>query len=124
MKLMAMHHVQLTVPHEAEEASRKFYGELLGLEEFEKPAPLKRNGGAWFRHGNSRRSAKRGSAVGLFHNPVGDPYTRMSVRITLGVKRLPARQFRRCVTSTIAWRRKYLVVKVQVSLVNQGGATG
>jgi catechol 2,3-dioxygenase-like lactoylglutathione lyase family enzyme len=52
MKPLEMHHVQLTVPHEAEEASRKFYGELLGLEEFAKPEPLKANGGAWFRGGD------------------------------------------------------------------------
>jgi hypothetical protein len=31
--------------------------------------------GRGFRLVTARRPAKRGSAVGLFHNPVGDPYT-------------------------------------------------
>ncbi len=42
-------HVQLCIPPGAEGAAREFYGRVLGLEEIEKPAPLKRNGGMWFR---------------------------------------------------------------------------
>lgn len=41
-------HVQLCVPPGAEPAAREFYGQLLGLREIEKPAPLRANGGLWF----------------------------------------------------------------------------
>jgi catechol 2,3-dioxygenase-like lactoylglutathione lyase family enzyme len=41
-------HVQLCIPPGAEAAAREFYGELLGLREIEKPAPLRANGGLWF----------------------------------------------------------------------------
>jgi catechol 2,3-dioxygenase-like lactoylglutathione lyase family enzyme len=42
-------HVQLCIPPDAEGRAREFYGGLLGLAEIEKPAPLKANGGLWFR---------------------------------------------------------------------------
>ena len=42
-------HVQLCIPPGAEEQAREFYGGVLGLEEVEKPAPLRKNGGMWFR---------------------------------------------------------------------------
>lgn len=41
-------HVQLCVPSDGEARARDFYGGLLGLNEIEKPAPLKANGGMWF----------------------------------------------------------------------------
>jgi catechol 2,3-dioxygenase-like lactoylglutathione lyase family enzyme len=41
-------HVQLCVPSGGEARARNFYGVLLGLNEIEKPAPLKANGGMWF----------------------------------------------------------------------------
>lgn len=42
-------HVQLIIPKGSEEKARKFYGELLGLEEIEKPESLKASGGVWFK---------------------------------------------------------------------------
>src|SRR5690349_11381583 len=44
-------HVQLTIPAGDEhlEAARRFYGDILELEEVEKPAELQVNGGIWFR---------------------------------------------------------------------------
>lgn len=42
-------HVQLCCPRDGEDRAREFYGGLLGLTEIEKPAPLKANGGMWFR---------------------------------------------------------------------------
>jgi catechol 2,3-dioxygenase-like lactoylglutathione lyase family enzyme len=42
-------HVQVCIPRGAEARAREFYGELLGLEEVEKPDALKRNGGMWYR---------------------------------------------------------------------------
>lgn len=45
--ITAIHHVQITVPHRAEEAARAFYCELLGLPEVAKPASLADRGGFW-----------------------------------------------------------------------------
>ena len=42
-------HVQVAAPPGCEAAARAFYGELLGLEEVEKPQPLRGRGGVWFR---------------------------------------------------------------------------
>ncbi|HEV2863524.1 MAG TPA: VOC family protein [Pyrinomonadaceae bacterium] len=41
-------HVQVSIPPGAEDRAREFYGGLLGLEEIEKPEPLRRNGGVWY----------------------------------------------------------------------------
>ena len=52
MKIRQMHHVQVTVPSDAEAAARAFYCEVLGLEEFDKPDSLKSRGGFWLRVGD------------------------------------------------------------------------
>ncbi|WP_238430775.1 VOC family protein [Frankia nepalensis] len=44
-----MHHLQLAIPPETEDACRAFWVGLLGLTEVPKPAPLAARGGAWFR---------------------------------------------------------------------------
>lgn len=44
-----LNHIQLCIPLGKEEEARKFYCELLGLEEIEKPESLKKNGGFWLR---------------------------------------------------------------------------
>lgn len=41
-------HVQIAAPPGAENAARHFFGEVLGLRELPKPAPLAARGGAWF----------------------------------------------------------------------------
>jgi catechol 2,3-dioxygenase-like lactoylglutathione lyase family enzyme len=41
-------HVQLAAPPACEAQARRFYGELLGLPEVEKPAALRARGGVWF----------------------------------------------------------------------------
>jgi catechol 2,3-dioxygenase-like lactoylglutathione lyase family enzyme len=48
ISIKRLDHVQLCVPSDGEARARDFYGELLGLKEIEKPAPLKANGGMWF----------------------------------------------------------------------------
>lgn len=48
---MGLDHVQLAMPPGGEEQARRFYGELLGLAEIEKPATLKARGGCWFSGG-------------------------------------------------------------------------
>ncbi|MEM7344924.1 MAG: VOC family protein [Chloroflexota bacterium] len=49
---IALDHVQLAMPVGEEIAARQFYGELLGLEEVSKPAPLADRGGCWFKGAN------------------------------------------------------------------------
>ncbi|WP_172844493.1 VOC family protein [Tumebacillus algifaecis] len=41
-------HVQLAAPRGCEETARKFFTDLLGMQELEKPEPLRARGGAWF----------------------------------------------------------------------------
>jgi catechol 2,3-dioxygenase-like lactoylglutathione lyase family enzyme len=47
--LAGIDHVQLAAPPGCEEEARRFFGGLLGLEELEKPEPLRSRGGVWFR---------------------------------------------------------------------------
>ena len=49
MRLLAIDHVQLAAPPGCETTARAFFGELLGLDEVEKPEALRARGGAWFR---------------------------------------------------------------------------
>ena len=46
-----LHHVQLAIPAGGEEASRAFWGGVLGMSEVEKPPVLAARGGCWFRRG-------------------------------------------------------------------------
>src|SRR6201996_3583042 len=48
MSEVELDHVQIAAPEGCEEAARRFFGEFLGLEEIEKPEPLRARGGAWF----------------------------------------------------------------------------
>jgi catechol 2,3-dioxygenase-like lactoylglutathione lyase family enzyme len=48
---LSLDHVQLAMPRGGEDAARAFYGGVLGMEEVEKPAPMRSSGGAWFRAG-------------------------------------------------------------------------
>ncbi|MFB3922852.1 MAG: VOC family protein [Terriglobia bacterium] len=47
-------HLQLAAPKGCEAEARRFFGELLGLEEVEKPEPLRSRGGCWFRVGSKQ----------------------------------------------------------------------
>lgn len=49
--ISGLDHVQLAAPPGCEDAARRFFGALLGLEEIEKPEPLRARGGVWFRVG-------------------------------------------------------------------------
>jgi catechol 2,3-dioxygenase-like lactoylglutathione lyase family enzyme len=46
--ITGLDHVQVAAPPGCESQARRFYGELLGLAELEKPEPLRAAGGAWF----------------------------------------------------------------------------
>jgi catechol 2,3-dioxygenase-like lactoylglutathione lyase family enzyme len=48
VEIVGLDHVQLAAPPGCEEAARAFFGALLGLEEVEKPEPLRARGGVWF----------------------------------------------------------------------------
>jgi len=45
-------HVQIAAPAGCEPAAREFFGRLLGLDEIEKPQPLRSRGGCWFKVGS------------------------------------------------------------------------
>lgn len=51
MRIVGVDHVQIAMPAGGEDAARRFYGDVLGLEEVPKPAALAGRGGAWFRSG-------------------------------------------------------------------------
>ena len=48
MRVDGLDHVQLAAPPGCEAAARRFFGELLGLPEREKPESLRGRGGVWF----------------------------------------------------------------------------
>ena len=52
--LTGIDHVQLAAPPGCEGEARRFYGDLLGLSEVAKPAPLRARGGAWFACGSQQ----------------------------------------------------------------------
>jgi len=52
---LVLDHVQLAAPPGCEAAARRFYGELLGLTELEKPATVQGRGGVWFALGDGRQ---------------------------------------------------------------------
>ena len=58
-----LHHVQVAAPPGCEPAARAFFGDLLGLEELEKPPLLAVRGGCWFSLG-----------AGELHVGVEDPF--------------------------------------------------
>ncbi len=49
---MRIHHVQVSCPVGGEEAARRFYRDVLGLAEVDKPPVLAARGGCWFRRGD------------------------------------------------------------------------
>jgi catechol 2,3-dioxygenase-like lactoylglutathione lyase family enzyme len=54
LSILGVDHVQLAAPAGSEQQARAFYGRLLGLEEIDKPEPLRARGGAWFRCGEQQ----------------------------------------------------------------------
>jgi catechol 2,3-dioxygenase-like lactoylglutathione lyase family enzyme len=48
----AIAHIQLAAPKGSEDAARKFFKDILGFTELEKPEELKKRGGVWFAFGN------------------------------------------------------------------------
>jgi catechol 2,3-dioxygenase-like lactoylglutathione lyase family enzyme len=54
MSVLGLDHVQVAAPRGCEAEARRFYGELLGLVEVEKPEPLRERGGVWFACGDQQ----------------------------------------------------------------------
>ena len=54
MKILALDHVQLSIPPGGEDRARLFYRDLLGFIEVPKPPDLAKRGGAWFEAGNAQ----------------------------------------------------------------------
>ena len=50
-ELSGLHHVLLAIPPGGEDLARRYYGEILGMAELEKPPALAAKGGCWFRRG-------------------------------------------------------------------------
>jgi catechol 2,3-dioxygenase-like lactoylglutathione lyase family enzyme len=48
MNIAGVHHVQLAMPANGEQAARDFYAGLFGIPEVAKPADLLKRGGLWF----------------------------------------------------------------------------
>ena len=51
MPVKGIDHVQIAAPPGCEADARRFFGDLLGLEEIRKPAVLAERGGCWFKVG-------------------------------------------------------------------------
>lgn len=52
---LILDHVQLAASPGSEAAARRFYGEVLGLAELDKPTELRARGGVWFALGDGRQ---------------------------------------------------------------------
>ena len=52
--ITGLDHVQVAAPRESEAAMRRFYGEILGLQEIPKPRTLAGRGGVWFQLGRQQ----------------------------------------------------------------------
>ncbi|KIL42786.1 glyoxalase [Jeotgalibacillus alimentarius] len=51
--VIGLHHAQITIPKGTEEEGRKFYCEVLGFTEKEKPESLRGRGGFWLKAGHA-----------------------------------------------------------------------
>lgn len=63
-QVIGLDHVQVAAPEGCEREARRFYGELLGLPEIDKPGPLRSRGGVWF-----------GVGAQQFHVGVQEPFS-------------------------------------------------
>ncbi len=53
-EVLGLDHVQVAAPAGCEQQARRFYGDLLGLAEFDKPESLRDRGGVWFAIGSQQ----------------------------------------------------------------------
>jgi catechol 2,3-dioxygenase-like lactoylglutathione lyase family enzyme len=85
---LALDHVQLAAPPGGEAAARRFFGELLGLTELDKPATLRARGGVWFALADGRQLH-----VGITHRFVAavKAHPALAVADVPGLRTLAAR---------------------------------
>ncbi len=50
--IVELHHVNVTVPRDREQAAKRFYAATLGLQEVPKPEASRGRGGAWYQLGS------------------------------------------------------------------------
>ena len=51
MTVLSLDHVQLAYPPDGDDLARRFYGELMGFVEVDKPEAMRARGGMWFQAG-------------------------------------------------------------------------
>jgi catechol 2,3-dioxygenase-like lactoylglutathione lyase family enzyme len=54
VNIIQLDHVQIAAPSGCETAARRFFGDLIGLQELEKPEALRGRGGVWFALGEQQ----------------------------------------------------------------------
>jgi catechol 2,3-dioxygenase-like lactoylglutathione lyase family enzyme len=54
VEIIGLDHVQVAAPIASDSDARRFYGDLLGLPELQKPEPLRPRGGVWFGCGDQQ----------------------------------------------------------------------
>jgi catechol 2,3-dioxygenase-like lactoylglutathione lyase family enzyme len=54
MEILGLDHVLLAAPPGCEPEARRFFGQVLGFAELEKPPPLRERGGVWFALGDQQ----------------------------------------------------------------------
>jgi catechol 2,3-dioxygenase-like lactoylglutathione lyase family enzyme len=64
--ILSLDHVQVAAPPHCEDAARKFFGDLLGMRELEKPDNLQKQGGCWFACGEGGQQLHVGVEGPLF----------------------------------------------------------
>lgn len=64
VSVISLEHVNVRVAPEVEEATKHFYGTVLGMQEVPKPAELRRRGGAWYQLGAVQLHLSRDSKAG------------------------------------------------------------
>jgi catechol 2,3-dioxygenase-like lactoylglutathione lyase family enzyme len=74
--LAGVDHVQLAAPPGCEDEARRFFGELLGMKEVEKPEALRGRGGVWFQVGAQQLHV----GVEADHRPARKAHPAFSVR--------------------------------------------
>lgn len=77
-------HIQIAAPDGSEEVERRFFHDILGMEEIEKPDNLKRKGGVWFMCG------KHQIHIGIEHDfrPAKKAHPAISVKDIESLKEL------------------------------------
>jgi catechol 2,3-dioxygenase-like lactoylglutathione lyase family enzyme len=85
--LAGLDHVQMAAPAGCEQEARRFYGELLALDEVAKPASLAAAGGVWFACG------EQGLHVGVAENfaPAANAHPGLRVTDTAALDELAER---------------------------------